>query len=160
MNCPLCGFEFEPDRSGCSTSCPFGSGCNLVCCPSCGYQGVDESRSRLASWAGRLFSLGRKPAAAPSPDSWGDGSRVSLSLIEPGVDATVVDLAGMPTARALRLGAFGLTPGAFVRIIQRTPVPVLRIGETDLGLEVGVLDQIHVIPGLHTALENTGGPDA
>lgn len=147
MHCPLCGFEFEPDRTGCSTSCPFGSGCNLVCCPSCGYQGVDESRSRLASWAGRLIAKASGQAkthrAAPAA---GVPRHVPLSHIEAGFEATVVDLSGMPTARAMRLGAFGLMPGALVRVIQRWPVPVLRIGETELGLEADVLEQIRVVP--------------
>lgn len=155
MQCPLCSFEFEP-RSGCSTSCPFGSGCNLVCCPNCGYQGVDPERSRLAGWVQRAISrfTGPKPVHATGPA--GDGGRIALSRLDLGIDATVVDLSAMSPARALRLGAFGLSTGAHVRLVQRRPVPVLRIGETDLGLESAVLDEIQVVPGRRETDEPSG----
>lgn len=39
MKCPLCGYEFteEQARTACS-SCPLSQGCNMVCCPNCGYE--------------------------------------------------------------------------------------------------------------------------
>jgi Fe2+ transport system protein FeoA len=52
----------------------------------------------------------------------------------------------MPSARASRLTAFGLTPGTPVSILQRRPVPVVRIGETELALSEEILRQIQVRP--------------
>jgi Fe2+ transport system protein FeoA len=56
----------------------------------------------------------------------------------------VVELAEMPASRASRLTAFGLTPGTVVSLIQRTPAPVVRIGETELALSEEICGQIHV----------------
>jgi Fe2+ transport system protein FeoA len=58
----------------------------------------------------------------------------------------VVELAEMPASRASRLTAFGLTPGTVVSLIQRTPAPVVRIGETELALSEEICGQIHVRP--------------
>ncbi|MBI4728866.1 MAG: hypothetical protein HY775_05110 [Acidobacteria bacterium] len=52
--CALCGLSFDPAASGCRGSCPVAGGCAVVCCPRCGYQTVDESRSRLAARIDRL----------------------------------------------------------------------------------------------------------
>ncbi len=50
MHCPLCGSDFDPDTLGCHDHCPLAQvqGCNLVCCPNCGYEMVDERKSPLA----------------------------------------------------------------------------------------------------------------
>ncbi len=65
MICPLCGTEFDEKDHGCEATCPIASvqGCHLVCCPHCGYQMVDESRSALARGLRRLLGGGSpKPA--------------------------------------------------------------------------------------------------
>ena len=56
MLCPLCGCEFDETDHSCVTSCPMASiqGCNLICCPNCGYQMVDESKSGIAKLLRRL----------------------------------------------------------------------------------------------------------
>jgi hypothetical protein len=61
MICPLCGTEFDETDHDCLAACPIASvqGCNLVCCPHCGYQMVDENRSALARGLRKLIS--RKP---------------------------------------------------------------------------------------------------
>jgi hypothetical protein len=56
MKCALCGFDFTLDDVRCDPACPLARGCPVVCCPRCGYQTLDESRSalvRLARKAGR-----------------------------------------------------------------------------------------------------------
>lgn len=45
MRCALCGYEFDSTALACHSSCPLSAGCNIVCCPNCGYQTVDERRS-------------------------------------------------------------------------------------------------------------------
>lgn len=66
MKCGLCGHKFSQDDVRCSSACPLAGGCPVICCPRCGYQTLDESRSvlvRLARKAGafvRTFSQGRK----------------------------------------------------------------------------------------------------
>jgi hypothetical protein len=63
ITCPLCGHEFEETALTCSAGCPLAAvqGCQLVCCPNCGFQMVDENKSKLAGWLRRLW-----PAKAPA----------------------------------------------------------------------------------------------
>ncbi|MEW6034218.1 MAG: hypothetical protein AB1603_05135 [Chloroflexota bacterium] len=42
VKCPLCGYEYEPDGSHCS-GCPMARGCQMSCCPNCGYTLPPES---------------------------------------------------------------------------------------------------------------------
>ncbi len=58
MICPLCGFEYDETALDCHAACPMAQGCAIVCCPNCGYQSVDESKSGLAKLLRRLL----KPA--------------------------------------------------------------------------------------------------
>jgi hypothetical protein len=75
MRCPLCSFEFDETGMACASSCPMASlqGCHLVCCPNCGYQTVDETKSGIARFLRRVWktpdasSAGAKPPDAPAP---------------------------------------------------------------------------------------------
>ncbi len=40
MDCPLCGLDFE--GVACHSSCPMSHGCEMVRCPRCGYEFVEE----------------------------------------------------------------------------------------------------------------------
>ena len=55
MRCPLCGHRFVPDPTACAT-CPFGKGCEKVCCPNCHYSFPAESK--IVRWFRRRW----KPA--------------------------------------------------------------------------------------------------
>lgn len=48
IKCQLCGYEYETENLACHRGCPLASRCAVICCPSCGYQVVDESRSQTA----------------------------------------------------------------------------------------------------------------
>ena len=52
FGCPLCGGRFTHGTLVCG-SCPLNAGCEIVKCPSCGYQ--FPRSSRLVSWAQKLF---------------------------------------------------------------------------------------------------------
>jgi hypothetical protein len=72
MICPLCGTEFDETDHDCLAGCPIASvqGCNLVCCPHCGYQMVDEKRSALARGLRKLMGGRRRPdPPAPGDES-------------------------------------------------------------------------------------------
>ncbi len=45
MRCALCSYEFDSTALACHSSCPLAAGCHIICCPHCGYQTVDETRS-------------------------------------------------------------------------------------------------------------------
>ncbi|HUC44233.1 MAG TPA: hypothetical protein VMR65_09355 [Candidatus Sulfotelmatobacter sp.] len=55
LTCSLCGARFTHGTLVC-TSCPLNAGCEVVKCPSCGFQ--TPRRSRLVDWAKRLLRPG------------------------------------------------------------------------------------------------------
>jgi Fe2+ transport system protein FeoA len=142
MRCRLCGHTFEPTGLACHSSCPLGTRCSLICCPNCGYQVVDESKSGVVRALRKLWPGAGDPQAAPRRDD----DAVPLTHVGTGIPVEVLELAEMPPMRASRLTAFGLAPGTVVALAQRRPVPVVRIGETELALSEEIVGQIHVRP--------------
>jgi uncharacterized C2H2 Zn-finger protein len=65
ITCPLCGYVFDETALACQAGCPLASvqGCNLLCCPNCGYQMVDERKSALVRLLRRAWSAAAKRAA-------------------------------------------------------------------------------------------------
>ncbi len=68
MICPLCGFEYDETALDCHAACPMAQGCAIVCCPNCGYQSVDESKSALAKLLRRLLKH-EPPSASRSKNN-------------------------------------------------------------------------------------------
>lgn len=145
VTCELCGFEFDAGGLACHTGCPMGSKCSLICCPNCGYQEVDETRSVAARTLFRMWPS-KKTASATAPDDAGDDA-VPLAHLAKGAGGEVRSLAGMPESRLARLSAYGLVPGTQVVVKQRRPVPVIGIGETELAVSEEILTQIWVSVG-------------
>ncbi|MFH1843075.1 MAG: hypothetical protein ABIF77_07680 [bacterium] len=54
LQCPLCGYRFDPARERHCSACPLHSGCGIVCCPHCSY-GFLPPRQRSAGWLSRLW---------------------------------------------------------------------------------------------------------
>jgi len=44
----MCGHIFEPAENTSCAGCPLQKGCQLVCCPVCGFEMVDPQQSVLA----------------------------------------------------------------------------------------------------------------
>ena len=59
ITCPLCGYEFDEAALTCLAVCPLAAvqGCNLLCCPNCGYQMVDERKSGMAQLLRRALKM-------------------------------------------------------------------------------------------------------
>lgn len=55
LTCSMCGHRFDPAGHVACQSCPLQSGCQLVCCPACGFEMVNPDRSVAARWLKRLF---------------------------------------------------------------------------------------------------------
>ena len=144
MRCRLCGFQFEPEGLACHTQCPMGQRCSLICCPNCGFQVVDESKSRIARGLRRLWPASEEDAVLHAGRK--AGTCVPLTHVGAGTPVEVERLEGMPATRLTRLTAFGLAPGSAVTILQRRPVPVVSVGDTELALSEEILAQILVRP--------------
>ncbi|HEX3128754.1 MAG TPA: FeoA domain-containing protein, partial [Thermoanaerobaculia bacterium] len=138
LTCPLCGFEFERVDSLCGHGCPLGAACHLARCPMCEYEFPEKPAG--TSWLRRF--LGRTASPAPSACP-GDGL-TTVKDLRPGEAAEILGLSGESPARKNNLAVFGLVPGSEVRLIQRYPSFVLRIGETVLALDREVAGDIVV----------------
>jgi rubredoxin len=56
ITCTMCGHRFDPAVHQTCGSCPLQRGCQLVCCPACGFEMVNPERSLLARLAKRWLS--------------------------------------------------------------------------------------------------------
>jgi ferrous iron transport protein A len=136
MRCQLCGYEFDETALACHASCALGKNCAIICCPNCGHQTVDESRSKLAQVFRRVL------ARAPHQVDDHKAGVCRLSDLKPGQSATVVAVESHSPARLERLSVFGIMPGCQLTLEQQHPTFVLRVGFTELSLEREVADEI------------------
>ncbi len=67
-----------------------------------------------------------------------------LNSLQPGERGVVVRVATEDAARADRLAALGVTPGAVVRLLQRFPGFVFECDQTELAVEPAVARTILV----------------
>jgi Fe2+ transport system protein FeoA len=114
----------------------------MICCPNCGYEMVDATRSRLAGWLRKLW-----PQAAPARAAvvLATAKPLVLSQAPMRVNLAVQSLADLPPHIQARLSVLGLLPGAEVQLLQRRPAPVVRVGETELAIGLELLDQVRVV---------------
>ena len=134
MRCQLCGFEFDESKLTCHASCALNKYCAVVCCPNCGHQTVDESKSLLVQALRRAFSR-----RAPNLDR-----PHCLSDLHPGETATVASIEDCTPQRMEKLSVFGVMPGCRITLLQRHPAYVVRVGFTDLSFEREVAEQIQI----------------
>ena len=140
--CPLCGYEFDIEGMSCHTSCPMSKGCHILCCPNCGYQIPDQSQMPFASTLKNLWDRyqesrhARMARRADQPQSVTD--------LQPGQQAEVVEIASQDRNRLARLSAYGLMPGCQISLRQRSPAYVVTVDETEVALDSRVAREIHV----------------
>jgi DtxR family Mn-dependent transcriptional regulator len=64
--------------------------------------------------------------------------------LRPGEEATVSYLGSRAGDRLDRLAALGIFPRATISLVQLRPSPIIRVGETQLALDKGVLKEVYV----------------
>ena len=69
---------------------------------------------------------------------------ISLQALQPGDIAQVTAINTQNAGRLHKLSALGLVPGSLIKLQQRTPAYVLRVGETQLSLDDAVAREIMV----------------
>jgi len=87
----------------------------------------------------RLFGPGE---AKPRPPQNRDA--VALDRLASGEKAELLELSCMSGSRRNTLTVFGLTPGTVITLLQRSPSFVIRVGETELGLDREIAQGIYV----------------
>jgi Fe2+ transport system protein FeoA len=129
--CPLCGAGMGAGGEAGCARCPLAFRCDLLRCASCGYQ--FPRGSKLLAWAKRL--LRRTSGVTPRP--------ATLDDVEGGTTCVISAVSGDPALR-VRLAHLGLAEGAFVRVDQRRPAVVLRIGATRFAVEPDIARRVTV----------------
>lgn len=146
----MCGQRYDPDQNLACQTCPIQQGCNLVCCPSCGYQTVNPHRSKLVQLARLILS----PSKVKSLSSSGV-EEITLAEVPVGYEAKVVSFAAdFPPDRKAHLQAYGLVPNYKVRVLQRSAVTIIRLDHIELALENDLVKGIHVQVILNSQLKN------
>ena len=67
-----------------------------------------------------------------------------LSELQPGDEARIVFIAAKSHARLDRLASLGIIPGIEVRLHQKHPTCMIRVGETDIAIDANVAGEIFV----------------
>jgi Fe2+ transport system protein FeoA len=113
----------------------------MICCPNCGYQMVDATRSRLVGWLRKLW-----PQAEQANSSAASTRQAVLPLSRAPmrVDLVVQSMEGLAPHLQARFSVLGLLPGAHVQLLQRRPAPIVRVGETELAIGLELLEQVRV----------------
>jgi Fe2+ transport system protein FeoA len=136
--CSMCGYVFDSTDQACHAACPLARGCRVICCPRCGYSMVDPAQSRITRWVQWLG--GQRAAPTPAPPAAG----VPLLRLATGQMGTVTALAPDQPERARQLGQYGLLLGSPIRLLQKRPVPIIQVGQTDLALDLPIAAEIYV----------------
>jgi DtxR family Mn-dependent transcriptional regulator len=82
--------------------------------------------------------------AVPSPKSI--HMKISLQALNPGDIAQVTAIDTQNASRLHKLSALGLVPGSLIKLQQRQPAYVVRVGETQISLDDDVAREIIVQP--------------
>jgi Fe2+ transport system protein FeoA len=146
FSCPMCGHQFNATDHQLCLSCPLHKGCDMVCCPKCGYSTIGTRQSKLARLATGLLGLGtaikHKNAHKNIENT---GLSISLADVPPGSRAKVVGFSGdFPIERRTFLQAYGLNPNYPIDVLQHSPVTVIRVDYTELALERELAQGIQV----------------
>ena len=133
IHCPLCAFEFVKRETPCERGCPLAKFCKLICCPNCHYEFPPQGK--LTTWWRRVFA---RREVCPQR------SLFSLAEMRDGDDAELVQLTCEKPSRRNALAVYGLVPGCRLKLQQKRPSFILRVGETELALEGEIAREIIV----------------
>jgi Fe2+ transport system protein FeoA len=91
-------------------------------------------------------------AGAPVPESEGchhvDCTSVRLTTLRPGEQVAVSCLEEPWTAESAKLAGLGILPGVRLRVVQRRPAWVVKVGRSQLALDSALASRIRVVqPG-------------
>ena len=142
LHCPLCSFEFLRSAEDCHHGCPLSKYCKLITCPSCKYE--FPPHEGMLSWWDRLVKK-KARCLAKLRQSGSDPENVfNLTELNPGETGEVVEVSAEKASRRNTLAVYGLIPGSQFSLLQKQPTFVIRIGETELALEVEIAHDILV----------------
>ncbi len=69
---------------------------------------------------------------------------LTIADLAPGMEAKVISLQAVQEIRRERLLAYGVAPGRTIQVLQRSPVTILKVDQTELAIENDVASRITV----------------
>jgi Fe2+ transport system protein FeoA len=139
LHCSLCGLEFEKTDTVCAHGCPLGIACGHVRCPNCAFEFPEPPKSMR--WLRRVFGRRKKIDLEAL-----NGATVTLDRLDSGTRCELQHLGCGSNSRRNTLTVFGMTPGTEMELLQRQPSFVVRVGETEVGLDEEIAREIYVKP--------------
>ncbi len=134
--CAMCGQRFNPKEHSACEACPLQSGCQLVCCPACGYETINIQESKLARFFARLLP-GTKESERPPG--------MTLADAPPGCWVKIINFStSVPIEKQAHLQAYGLVDGYPVRVVQHSPVTVVQVEHTEIAMEKSLALELQV----------------
>jgi Fe2+ transport system protein FeoA len=69
---------------------------------------------------------------------------LTIADLAPGMEARIISLQAVQEIRRERLLAYGVAPGRTIQVLQRSPVTILKVDQTELAIENDVASRITV----------------
>lgn len=132
--CPLCGHRFEAAGAAGCEACPLSPGCQITCCPACGYSWVEPEQTVIGRWMSGWLARRRQPGKARLRGV-ALAPRTTLAAVQPGNRTRILSLDRLPEDRRRRLRAYGLTDGEVVEVLQQSPTTMIRLEQMEVALE-------------------------
>ena len=156
ITCAICSHTFDPAQHRGCAACPLQSGCQLACCPNCGFEAIDPNQSVLARTFAKLFGkpsqeksntqrMNTKNKDQPDPtyDEPVSTTGQRLTDLSAGSEARILGFApGISIGHKAQLQAYGVVPGNSLWVRQHRPVTVIQIDHTELAFETDLADSI------------------
>jgi Fe2+ transport system protein FeoA len=96
--------------------------------------------ARPSDWASSCLA----GAPVPDPEACADCDTLSLAV---GGAGTVSCLLEPASAASVKLAALGILPGVRIRVVQRHPAHVIRIGYTEIALDAALAVRVRIRVG-------------
>ena len=69
---------------------------------------------------------------------------LTIADLAPGMEARIISLQAVQDVRREQLLAYGVAPGRTIQVLQRSPVTILKVDQTELAIENDVASRITV----------------
>jgi Fe2+ transport system protein FeoA len=129
--CNLCGHKFEEGAKAPCGECPLHKGCELTCCPNCGYTNFHfpDAKKPLNFWKKEKAISGKR-----SMQQVQEGETISVHFIN----------TNMPKHKLSYLVSRGVMPGKSMQVVQNKPTLIVEINHMLVAIEQELAGLIYV----------------
>ena len=160
MKCSLCGFLFEESSAAsCCGSCPMNSNCKLIKCPRCGFETPPPPQwaetlviftkgyyRKCRNKAGAFFRRKLCEKEERRQEEEHTVNFLSLSNLKQGEEGEISNLSSQDRLMLRKMMAMGMFPGVTIKMEQRFPTYLLRVGESQVTIDENIAGLIQIRP--------------